>query len=180
MEKKQVWDRLPTETAKAFAAFSRYLSQPTRERSAEKVRISFGLKNKTSIEKWCRLNDWVERAAQYDEYRESLRRAAEEKADIEYWEAERKKFRKTQMQVGQTMYAVGAKALPHLVERASILTAHEAAKLVEAGAGQVSRAMGDPDFVAESRGAAQPVALVSPEFSQFLMDWAKKPNKDEK
>jgi hypothetical protein len=180
MGKKQVWDKMDGETSKAFHAFCLYVQTPTATRSIKRVSETLGLKTDWNVGKWSRKNDWVQRAAQYDEYRESLRRAAEEKADIEYFEAERKKHRKNQMVVGQGMYAVGASALAHLKDRAYALTAHEVAKLIETGAGQVSRALGDPDIVAESRGVAQPVALVSPEFSQFLMDWAKKPNEGEK
>jgi len=171
---KNSWDRIKGESYKAFMAFQVYLklgTERTVAQVAREIKRSDGL-----VYKWSGQHDWIERSTQYEEHRTRLQREAEEKADQEYWAKQRIEFRKNQMKVGSAMYNVGASALPELRKRAAILNAHEVAKLVETGSKEVSRALGDPDIIAESRGGVPASgAVIDAPFAQFLMDWAKNP-----
>jgi hypothetical protein len=72
------WDRLPTETSKAFEAFSAYCEMgPERSLTAlaqklHKTRTHFGL--------WSRRHSWVERATLYDAHMQGIEQRAAEKA----------------------------------------------------------------------------------------------------
>ena len=173
MEKK-AWDRQKREGTRPFMAFQIYLKMGlTRQikQVAEKIERSEKL-----LYGWSSKWNWVERAAEYDLHQASIKQAAEDKADAEYFSEQRKKFRRDQMRVGQAMYAVAASAIPHLRGRSEILNAHEVAKLTETASKEISRALGDPDIIAESRGGVPASgAVIDAPFAQFLMDWAKNP-----
>lgn len=58
------WDRLPSESAKAYAAFSLYLEMDT-ARSLAAVSRKCG-KHRTLLERWSGKYNWVARARDYD------------------------------------------------------------------------------------------------------------------
>lgn len=63
-----VWDILPSETSSSYAAFKKYLELPPSERSLIKVSTLLGHASKSTVEKWSRTHDWVERAKAYDSH----------------------------------------------------------------------------------------------------------------
>jgi hypothetical protein len=74
----QPYHRLPAETAKAYEAFTVYRSLDTGERSLERVSETLH-KSVTLLARWSRANDWVKRAAAYDDYLKEQDRIAFEK-----------------------------------------------------------------------------------------------------
>ena len=67
-----LWDRQPSETAKAYAAFLLYRDLPAIDRS---VAAAWGRKEGgKQWERWCTSHDWVNRAAEHDSDLASRRR----------------------------------------------------------------------------------------------------------
>lgn len=86
------WDKLPQETAKAYAAFQIYLSlsvfgQDGERRSLENTAKKLGLRSTTSVERWSAKYDWVERAKAYDAYMGTTSITVKETALAEYQQA---------------------------------------------------------------------------------------------
>jgi len=85
----QPWERQPGETAKAFAAFRVYRSLDTSKRSLEAVAAKARTGPKTGhgipgyIKDWSVGNNWVKRAAAYDDHLDEVRRRADERAIVE-------------------------------------------------------------------------------------------------
>jgi hypothetical protein len=63
--KLQVWDRQPTETSKAWAAFLIFRDSPPNERTLQKTAEKLS-KNLTTIKNWSAANNWFERAREFD------------------------------------------------------------------------------------------------------------------
>lgn len=176
---KNAWDRMPKETLKAFHAFSLYRDMDPLKRSHRAVAESQGRVSSQVIEKWSSKYEWLDRCRKYDDYRDELKRRSEEQADIELWKQRRKKFREDQFKVGDAMMRVGSAAVVHISKRAASVAPNEAAKLVEVGSAQMSRAMGDPDVSFENKGKQPaPTLIIESEFAQTLLDWAIKPRSD--
>ena len=65
-EHNEIWDRLPKESAKAFAAFQLYRNQGY-NRSISKVSIQ-KRKSRSLIQRWSKTHNWVERAQAWDQF----------------------------------------------------------------------------------------------------------------
>lgn len=76
------WERQPSETRRAFYAFTLYRDLGPL-RSGAKVREQLGISLR-QVEKWSALNNWVERSNAYDAYNDELRR---ERYREELWQA---------------------------------------------------------------------------------------------
>jgi hypothetical protein len=71
---QEIWKRLPNETVKAYNAFVKYRTllidgEGLGKRSLENTMKLLNLKSMTGVEGWSRKNNWVERAAAWDEKR---------------------------------------------------------------------------------------------------------------
>lgn len=109
------WERLPDETAKQYQAFCIYREMPTDTRSIDAAycaargyqagsrRATFRWFN------WSRSNDWVKRAAAYDDYRREQERIAEEQ--------ERLKARKERKQIIRNTKAIAGKAQERVMQQ---------------------------------------------------------------
>lgn len=81
---KNLWDRLPYESARAYGAFRIYLTTPSQERGyqvvADKMKCSYA-----NISRWGHMYTWQERANAYDGYiaREQDEQVIEEVATIQ-------------------------------------------------------------------------------------------------
>jgi len=67
----EIWDRLPSETDKAWAAFQVYRDMPlfgskTERRSLNNAARSMGYSDEQQLTKWSSKNAWVDRARGYD------------------------------------------------------------------------------------------------------------------
>jgi len=68
----KAWEKLPTETSRAYQAFIKYLEMPLYDPDPEKTRSlnnlskTMGKNSMASAQKWSRMNNWVERAEEYD------------------------------------------------------------------------------------------------------------------
>jgi hypothetical protein len=89
------WERQPSETAAAFAAFRRYRDMDAEYRSVRKLVQTYPVKDRTAaklrhLQTWSAAHHWVARALAWDEYRdrdarrtqiEEIRTMAREHAD---------------------------------------------------------------------------------------------------
>jgi len=76
----ELWDRLPNESTKAYAAFCVYRDLGT-ERSLEKAgQMLDKPRTRKWLGEWSAKYKWVERAKAYDDYVEKLKRKEKEKA----------------------------------------------------------------------------------------------------
>jgi len=76
----ELWDRLPNESTKAYAAFCVYRDLGT-ERSLEKAGQTLDKpRTRKWLGEWSAKYKWVERAKAYDDYVEKLKRKEKEKA----------------------------------------------------------------------------------------------------
>ena len=72
MSENKPWEKQPSETAKAYAAFLLYRDLPAVDRS---VAAAWGRKKgRKRVERWCTAHDWVNRAAEHDSDLASRRR----------------------------------------------------------------------------------------------------------
>ena len=72
MSERKPWEKQPSETAKAYAAFLLYRDLPAVDRS---VAAAWGRKKgRKRVERWCTAHDWVNRAAEHDSDLASRRR----------------------------------------------------------------------------------------------------------
>lgn len=73
------WEMQPGETSKAFAAFCAYRDMGP-ERSLPKV-CQMSARSLPNVKRWSERHRWVERAAAYDAYMDSVRRGGYEEAE---------------------------------------------------------------------------------------------------
>ena len=105
------WDRLPTETDKAFDAFAAYYILPARERSIQAAyrassprKDSIGRRASGQWSQWAVAYDWVARAAAYDTH------LAEQ--DRLLWEERRRRMREREWARGDALHDLVEQALP--------------------------------------------------------------------
>jgi len=85
IQKRELWDRLENEPARAFRAFESFLSLPSGERTLlgayrRHVDNAHALKPSDTWSGWSNAFAWRERAAAYDDHLTSVRREAYERA----------------------------------------------------------------------------------------------------
>jgi len=80
---KNLWERQPNETSKQYTAFCIYRDAGP-ERSISEVADKWSNSGATSrLNEWSKKNHWVERATDYDEYIDTIKRFKNEEAIIE-------------------------------------------------------------------------------------------------
>lgn len=102
------WERQPEETTKAFEAFCTYRDMG-RERSLSKV-AEKQQKSGSLIGRWSRENDWVNRAAKWDDEQERIERETAQKEQAKAI----KDMRKRHADLGQAMLIKAARALARI------------------------------------------------------------------
>ena len=99
------WERRENETTKAYEAFCIYRDMG-RERSLAKVAEKLQ-KSETLMGRWSRENDWVKRAAKWDDEQDRIERETAQKEQIKAI----KDMRKRHADLGQVMLIKAARAL---------------------------------------------------------------------
>jgi hypothetical protein len=69
---KNVWDRLPAESDKAFHAFSTYLQMPVGARNKSEVATMLGYQSFSSVMRWSSDFNWDARVGAYDSHMQAL------------------------------------------------------------------------------------------------------------
>jgi hypothetical protein len=105
--KRQVWERLPMETAKAYAAFTKYRDLASRRTLREVAQMS-GC-SAQNIERWSRRWNWVIRCREYD--------LVEEEKIREQMSRDRMAHHRRQIQIGQALQSVAVAGLRELQAR---------------------------------------------------------------
>ena len=116
-----IFEKQPRESAKAFAAFSLYLSQGA-ERSTREVGKQLG-KSEGLIERWAAKFDWRSRVAAHAAHlaiveREALEAAARGKAAE--WASREQKLRETEWAMHEAAIAAAKKGLAAYMEREKV------------------------------------------------------------
>lgn len=113
-----IYNRLPTETAKAYAAFSVYRDMGD-SRSLEKTGQKLG-KCKAVMETWSRKHDWVNRVAEWDAEQDLLRQKEAIAARRKEHRENLKQFGQNHAQLGKQAFkaaALGTQALVRFLEK---------------------------------------------------------------
>jgi len=118
---KHAFEQLPKESAKAFAAFSLYLSQGA-ERSTREVGKQLG-KSEGLIERWAAKFGWTERVAAHGAHlaiveREAIEAAARGKAAE--WSSREQKLRETEWAMHEAAIAAAKKGLEAYMAREKV------------------------------------------------------------
>ena len=116
-----IFEKQPRESAKAFAAFSLYLSQGA-ERSTREVGKQLG-KSEGLIERWAAKFDWRSRVAAHAAHlavveREAIEAAARGKAAE--WSSREQKLRETEWAMHEAAIAAAKKGLAAYMEREKV------------------------------------------------------------
>ncbi len=116
-----IFEKQPRESAKAFAAFSLYLSQGA-ERSTREVGKQLG-KSEGLIERWAAKFDWRSRVAAHAAHlaiveREAIEAAARGKAAE--WASREQKLRETEWAMHEAAIAAAKKGLAAYMEREKV------------------------------------------------------------
>ncbi len=116
-----IFEKQPRESAKAFAAFSLYLSQGA-ERSTREVGKQLG-KSEGLIERWAAKFDWRSRVAAHGAHlaiveREAIEAAARGKAAE--WSSREQKLRETEWAMHEAAIAAAKKGLAAYMEREKV------------------------------------------------------------
>jgi len=115
------FEKQPQESAKAFAAFSLYLSQGP-ERSIEECARKF-LKSSRLLRRWAKKFDWPARVAAHAAHlavveREAIEAVARSKAAE--WESREQKLRETEWQMHEAAIAAAKKGLAAYMDREKV------------------------------------------------------------
>ena len=116
-----IFEKQPRESAKAFAAFSLYLSQGA-ERSIEECARKF-LKSSRLLRRWAKKFDWPARVAAHGAHlaiveREAIEAVARGKAAE--WESREQKLRETEWAMHERAIAAAQKGLDAYMEREKV------------------------------------------------------------
>jgi hypothetical protein len=142
---RQVWERMPRESAKAFAAFAKYRDLST-ARTMKKV-AEMSQCSAQNIHRWARRWVWTHRAAQFD--------IVEEEKFREQAARDRLDHRRRQVRIGQAMQSVAVAGLRELQAKLEQklplnLAPSEVALLQKLGDDLESRGLGE-----DNRGAGR-------------------------
>lgn len=152
------WDRRADETTKAYEAFCIYRDMGT-QRSLSKVAEKLQ-KSDTLMGRWSRNNDWVDRAAKWDDEQDRIEREAAQKEHLKAI----KDMRKRQADSGYALQIKGIQALQKIP--VTDLTAADIVRLVVEGAKLERIGRGDVGDVIEERTGAEvtdPVTFYMPD-----------------
>ena len=150
METSKKWDRLPTESTKAYEAFSIYRDMG-RERSLSKVAERLQ-KSDTLMGRWSRNFDWVERAACWDDEQDRIEREIAQREQAQAI----KNMRKRHAEIANAMLIKAAKALKRLPE--DEIKPQDVSRMVDVASKLERISRGDVGEVVEERdgGTAAP------------------------
>jgi hypothetical protein len=152
------WERQPDETAKPYEAFCVYRDMGT-ERSLRKVSERLG-KSETLMARWSTKNNWVERAAAWDDEQERIEREITQKQQRE----DIKKMRKRHAALATQMLLKAATALSSLKEED--VKAADISRMVDVASKLERISRGDVGDVVEERDggkAIDPVQIYLPD-----------------
>ena len=119
---RDLWERQPMESARAFAAFSRYRDMGPGQRSSAKVAQELG-RSKTLMDRWSSCWSWVKRAEAWDAEQEHTRAEAMRARQLQAVEED--------FQLGAALTAKAAKNLMALADAG--LSAQEIVRLAHEG-----------------------------------------------
>lgn len=107
-KEKELWDRLATESERAYRAFEFYLALPPGERTVVAAYKAYtGNPEATKVSDtwtgWSRQYAWRERAAAYDEHMASIRREAYERGIQEEAERQARAVERTRYRMNHLM-----------------------------------------------------------------------------
>ncbi len=103
MSEKPVYEKLETETPKAYEAFCAYRDMGS-SRSLHRVRDEEG-KSHGTLEKWCRDHNWVKRVEAYDIDQEAIARQILEEENREAYREKLRKYRQENEEIGNALRA---------------------------------------------------------------------------
>ena len=144
-----IFEKQPRESAKAFAAFSLYLSQGA-ERSTREVGKQLG-KSEGLIERWAAKFDWRNRVAAHAAHlaiveREAIEAAARGKAAE--WASREQKVRETEWAMHEAAIAAAKKGLAAYMEKDKVYAnLADIARMLEIASklGRLATGLGDGD-----------------------------------
>jgi len=136
--RRQLWDRLPGESQKAFGAFVKF--RDANERHVTEVARELTC-SKQNVWKWSVRWRWEERAGAFDIHQDQLHQRQMAR--------DRMEMNRRHVKLGVVLQSIGAHALAELQQRveqklALNLSATEAKELIETGA-KIERAAHGPD-----------------------------------
>lgn len=135
------WERQDGETPKQFEAFVVYRDLGE-ERSLAKVGRQL-CKSKALMDRWSSANNWVERAAAWDNEQDRILRQEQIK-DI-------KKMRKRHADVASAMITAAAKGLKEIMKHPEDMTPNDVSRLVDVASKLERLSRGDTSEVIEER-----------------------------
>ena len=144
-----IFEKSDRESAKAFAAFSLYLSQGSERSIAECARKL--LKSSRLLRTWAKKYDWPARVAAHDAHlavieREAIEAAARGKAAE--WESREQKLRETEWQMHEAAIAAAKKGLAAYMEKDKVYAnLADIARMLEIASklGRLATGLGDGD-----------------------------------
>ena len=109
------WDRLPSESRRAYAAFCVYRDLGPDRKICDAVRIHYaGKACRSIVDEWAKAHGWDERTRAYDVHMQRIREAAAEeaaKAEAARLEAERQEARQERIRTGRLAISKAREAL---------------------------------------------------------------------
>jgi len=157
------WEHpLAGESARAFAAFCAYRDMPASERSIARVHqthIKTASKSKRWLAEWSRRFAWVERAAGYDAFLDSVKREAAREAIVE--------MATRQAEEGMALQEKGLKRLQQMPLKS--MSASDAIRAMEVGVRIERLARGEPAEITRGHFTIRPAAdLTDDELAQVI------------
>lgn len=144
---REPWERMPGETALQYKYFETYLNINPVERTVRAAAKIWG-KSKDTLEKYCTDNNWVERAAAWDDEQAKIARAEQQKEIAEMRQRQARIAKKALDKVEQFIDKLNI----------SDINASNASKLMDSASKLERIARGDIGEVIEERdgGVAEP------------------------
>lgn len=103
MPDKPIYEKLETETQKAYEAFCMYRDMGS-SRSIDRV-AQDSTKTRSTIRLWCKEHNWVKRAEDYDIDREAIARQILEEENRESYREKLRKYRQENEEIGNALRA---------------------------------------------------------------------------
>lgn len=103
MTEKPIYEKLESETQKAYEAFCCYRDMGS-SRSIDRV-AQESTKSRSIIRTWCKEHDWVKRADAYDTDKEAIARQILEEENRESYREKLRKYRQENEEIGNALRA---------------------------------------------------------------------------
>lgn len=123
MSDKPIYEKLESETQKAYEAFCTYRDMGS-SRSTARVMQEHG-KSKAVIQGWCNDHNWVKRVEAYDLEQEAIARQILEEENREAYRQKLRKYRQENEDIGNAFRATGVAMLKEVREFAKNLKASD-------------------------------------------------------